>query len=91
MFGWHGSPTEVLLGTQRLFISLVVVGTLTVEGVLEWQERRAMRTVPAPEVDTDRVSRPWVQSLIPVGYVLLFAVTLIAKPSIEPRFIYFQF
>ncbi len=91
MFGWQRSTAEVLLGTQRLFIALVVAGTLAVESALEWQEQRAKRSAPTQALEPGRSRRAWARSLVPAAYVLLFAITLIAKPSVGPRFIYFQF
>ena len=91
MFGWRGSSTDVLLGTQRLVIVLIVTGTLAIEGMLEWQERRARAAGPVLAPEVRPLPRTWVRAMIPAAYVLLFAVTLIAKPSLGPRFIYFQF
>lgn len=91
MFGWRGSPTDVLLGTQRVLIILIVAGTLSIEGILEWQERRSARRAAAPQIAGARQNRVWLQTLVPAAYVVLFVLTLVAKPSTGPRFIYFQF
>ncbi len=88
MFGWYRSSSDILLGTERLFIGVVVAGTLALEGFMEWQEHRVAGRVG--EVGARRTA-VWSKTLVPAAYVVLFAVTLIAKPSTGPRFIYFQF
>jgi len=90
MFGVAASEAPVLSSTQRASVLIVLVSCLTAEGIQESRQRR--RPSPSPAAPRpERGLASWWPHLQPVGYVLLFVLTLLLQPSSGPRFIYFQF
>jgi len=88
MSGWRTGNTGVLTLNQRLFVLAIVVGCLAFELMLEQREKLGFWVSKAKWVGRLSVIG---RSLQPVGYVLLLALILIARPVSAGRFIYFQF
>jgi D-alanyl-lipoteichoic acid acyltransferase DltB (MBOAT superfamily) len=90
MLGAHAGVDAVLLPTQRLLVALIAAGTLSLEAVREWQERRVLSGEPARPA-TATPWRGWAGELRPLGYLALFLLAVLLQPSDAGRFIYFQF
>jgi alginate O-acetyltransferase complex protein AlgI len=87
MVGRYVTPTASLTAGERFTVLIIATGCFAVEGIQEWHAR-------VPAEGTLRARRDfilWQQRLQPAGLVCLFALTLLAKPSVGPRFFYFQF
>jgi alginate O-acetyltransferase complex protein AlgI len=82
----HGSAGATLLPGERLFVTALVAGWMTIAAVSE----RAARTAAPGSAVLSRLA-VWYGPLKPAALVLLLALTMIAKPGAEPRFLYFQF
>lgn len=90
MFGWGADAAGRLLASQRVIVLAILVGLVAVESAQEMRARH-WKLVPFPRGRFPLALPAWRPELEAIGYVALFALTLIVQPPTNPPFIYFQF